>query len=81
MDAYMQSGDEPTETYQLGAYHRVDLGMNWRMNYKEGLDGVWNISVLNVYNRANPVYYLGMINSPGTSLLPLTVSISHALTF
>lgn len=65
------------------AYHRLDLCVNWKMRYKEGVNAVLNLSVLNVYNRKNTFYYF--VNTPGqfisTTLMPVALSLSYTLTF
>jgi outer membrane receptor for ferrienterochelin and colicin len=40
--------------YRMGAYHRLDLGMNYYAKRKGGRYGVWNFSIYNAYNRMNP---------------------------
>jgi hypothetical protein len=72
-------------TEQL-AYHRLDLGANWFMQYgKKGVSAILNLSVLNVYNRKNVFYYFsgGQDNaSPlSTTLMPVALSLSYTLKF
>ena len=48
--------------YQLPAYHRLDLGVNFYRYKKNGRMGIWNLSLCNAYFKANPfsvrpVYY------------------------
>lgn len=39
-------------------YHRLDVGLNWStLTKKRGNKAEWNLSIYNVYNRHNPVYY------------------------
>lgn len=40
--------------YRMGAYHRLDIGMNYYTKKKGNRYGVWNFSIYNVYNRMNP---------------------------
>ena len=41
---------------QLGDYHRLDLGFNFRKTTRRGNESIWNISVYNAYCRMNPFY-------------------------
>ncbi len=66
--------------FQLGAYHRLDLSASWRMQYKGDMYAVWNLSIFNVYNRANPLYYVNNPAAP-TALFPILISASYALNF
>ena len=48
--------------YQLPAYHRLDLGVNFYRYKKNGRMGIWNLSLCNAYFKVNPfsvrpVYY------------------------
>lgn len=40
-------------SYRLPAYHRADLGLTWRNKPKKNYRSSWNLSVYNLYNRAN----------------------------
>ena len=73
--------------YRLPAYHRLDLGMNFRKQKKHG-ERVWNISIYNVYNRQNPfIVMLGMDQATGqtqlqqVSIFPIIPSISYGFKF
>lgn len=51
------SGYEPVfgrNAVQLGAYHRLDLGINIYRRTRKGHLGIWNISLYNAYCRMNP---------------------------
>lgn len=39
---------------QLGAYHRLDVGINIYRQTRKGHTGIWNISLYNAYCRMNP---------------------------
>lgn len=72
-------------TQQL-AYHRLDLGANWSMQYgKKGVSAILNLSVLNVYNRKNAFYYFSGAQDNAlplsTTLMPVVVSLSYTLKF
>lgn len=62
---YMQDADYTLEggsgyaassrnNYQLGAYHRLDLGVNFYRYKKNGRMGIWNLSLCNAYAHPNP---------------------------
>ena len=42
--------------YQLPAYHRLDVGFNFRKTTKRGNEGIWNLSIYNAYCRMNPMF-------------------------
>jgi hypothetical protein len=42
--------------YRMGAYHRLDLGIQFHKKKKWG-ERIWEISVYNAYNRMNPFFY------------------------
>ena len=42
--------------YKLPAYHRLDLGFNFRKQTKRGNESIWNISIYNAYCRMNPLF-------------------------
>lgn len=42
--------------FRMGAYHRLDLGIQFHKQKKWG-ERIWEISVYNVYSRKNPFYY------------------------
>ncbi|MCX6224585.1 MAG: TonB-dependent receptor plug domain-containing protein, partial [Bacteroidia bacterium] len=42
-------------SYRVPAYHRLDIGINFKKNRKWG-ERVWSIGAYNVYNRKNPFY-------------------------
>ncbi|HUP14353.1 MAG TPA: TonB-dependent receptor, partial [Niastella sp.] len=42
---------------RIGTYHRLDAGISWIKQKKNGNVRTWNISVLNVYNKLNPFFY------------------------
>ncbi len=66
----------------LRAYHRLDIGVNWTREYQRGVSGIWNLSIFNVYNRANTFYYFSTTNQiSGSSLLPISASLSYTLKF
>jgi len=72
-------------TYRMRAYHRLDVGMNFRKQKKRGTR-TWTISVYNAYNRQNPYYYYTKIKNNKVqlyqqSLFPIIPSISYSFKF
>ncbi|SFM85859.1 Outer membrane receptor proteins, mostly Fe transport [Chitinophaga sp. YR627] len=74
---------------RIAAYHRLDLGVNFIKQKKNGNVRTWNISALNAYNRMNPFFYYvknysdnnAKVTLNGLVLLPLTPSFSYSLKF
>ncbi|MCF0176103.1 MAG: TonB-dependent receptor [Bacteroidales bacterium] len=53
-DGYYGVGYIPgRNNYRMPPYNRMDIGMNFYRHHKRG-QGIWNISVYNVYNSLNP---------------------------
>ncbi len=50
---------------RMEAYHRLDVGMNYKKETRRGRKAEWNFSVYNLYNRRNPYYYYYNTNSSG----------------
>ena len=48
---------EKPNNITLPAYHRLDLGVNFRRITKRGFERIWNISVYNAYCRMNAFLY------------------------
>lgn len=74
---------------RIGTYHRLDLGISWIKQKKNGNVRTWNVSVLNVYNKLNPFFYYAenySTSSPnakftGLAILPVMPSVSYSLKF
>ncbi|WP_253906595.1 TonB-dependent receptor domain-containing protein [Chitinophaga sp. SYP-B3965] len=74
---------------RIAAYHRLDLGVNFIRQKRNGNVRTWNISVLNAYNKKNAFYYLlnryradqTEATLTGTTLLPIMPSFSYNLKF
>lgn len=71
----------------LPAYHRLDIGMNFRRITKRGFERTWNISIYNTYCRMNPLYAEvvrkgknGFIGE-ATGVFPIIPSFSYTLKF
>ena len=79
---------ENRNSYRMPAYHRLDIGINFRKEKKWG-ERVWSFGAYNVYNRKNPFYlqfgleYNGPMDKATTvlkqySLFPIIPSISYS---
>jgi hypothetical protein len=46
-------------SFEMPAYHRLDISANYKLKHKHGINSELNFSVYNLYNRANPfqVFY------------------------
>ena len=80
--------------YRMQAYHRLDLGANFRKKKKWG-ERTWSIGAYNAYNRKNPYYIYFQdqtnVNSDGSyttekvakqvSLFPIIPSVSYHFKF
>lgn len=71
--------------FRMGAYHRLDLGIQFHKQKKKG-ERTWEISVYNAYNRKNPFFYYNQIkNNVGklrqVSLFPIIPSITYSYKF
>jgi hypothetical protein len=79
----------PRNGYRMAPYHRMDVSLTYTPKYKEGkrVHSSWNLSVYNVYNRANPYFiyfdYTGSIQEGDlvtsayqVSLFPILPSIT-----
>lgn len=74
-------------SYRMPAYHRLDIGINFRKDTKWG-ERTWSIGAYNVYNRKNPFYlqFTSQYQPDGTSknvlkqysLFPIIPSISYS---
>ncbi len=73
---------------RIAPHHRLDLGVSFIKNKRNGMVRTWNISVLNAYNRVNPAYVTGMfidrenqnkVKADVTTLVPIMPSISYQL--
>ena len=84
---------EGVNNVRLPAYHRLDIGLNIRLNSKCFNESILNIAVMNLYNRKNPFFvnygieapddnpYLLRIFAKQVSLIPILPSISWKFSF
>lgn len=71
----------------LPAYHRLDVGINFRRTTKQGFERIWNVSIYNAYCRMNPFYTKierqvdGSFRGKAIGLFPIIPSFSYTLNF
>jgi len=76
---------EGRNNYRMPSYHRMDFSVNFHKMKKYGIR-TWNISVYNLYNRANPFYLYFDKNNGKTvlkqkSLFTIIPSVSYIYKF
>jgi len=76
---------ESKNNFRMGAYHRLDLGIQFHKQKKWG-ERTWEISVYNAYNRQNPFFYYAYADfSAGKlrqiSLFPIIPSVTYSFKF
>lgn len=78
--------------FRLPAYHRLDISANCKLKVRKVKESVLSVSIINLYNRANPYYIFYKIKMDETqyhidvkasqvSLFPIMPSISWRLKF
>ena len=78
---------EKPNNITLPAYHRLDLGVNFRSTTKRGFERIWNISVYNAYCRMNAFYTRierlpdGGFRGKGFGIFPIIPSFCYTLKF
>jgi hypothetical protein len=77
---------------RMAAYHRLDASLNWLLNKTSKCRQTLGVSIINVYNRSNPIYIyqsydrdyfqqnnaFKMIQKDGASL-PLLPALTYSL--
>lgn len=94
-----ENGTEHTEIYydevytkpyniRMPAYHRLDVGMNFRNTTKKGNESIWNLSIYNAYCRFNPIYAeididdkTGEYIGKSYGIIPIIPTVSYTLRF
>lgn len=71
--------------FRQKTYHRLDIGISYKIN-KQKSERIWNLSVINVYNRRNPYLYRTSSSEYGLklyefSLFPFLPSLSYSVRF
>lgn len=78
--------DRPNN-FRLPAYHRLDIGANFRHVTRHGREAVWNVSIYNAYCHLNTMYVDVKLNensqfrSKCKGLIPTIPSVSYTLKF
>lgn len=78
---------EKPNNITLPAYHRLDVGINFRKTTKRGFERIWNVSIYNAYCRMNAFYTKveqqpdGSFRGKGIGLFPIIPSFSYTLKF
>lgn len=78
---------ERPNNVSLPAYHRLDLGINFRKITRKGYERIWNISIYNATCRMNPFYASirqnpdGSFKGKSTAVFPILPSFSYTLKF
>ncbi|UCH14494.1 MAG: TonB-dependent receptor [Bacteroidales bacterium] len=81
-----------TNSFRMPSYHRLDLSVTYLARKTDRFESSWNLSVFNVYNRANPFYiyfeikedinnYYLEINAKQISLFPVMPSLTWRFRF
>ena len=91
---YNQNGNqsyiyEQPNNLKLPAYHRLDVGINFRRKTKRGNEGIWNLSLYNAYSRMNALYAKpdmssienGKAKGKAVGVFPIIPSFSYTLKF
>lgn len=77
---------ENKNDYRMGAYHRMDIGIQFHKQKKWG-ERTWEVSVYNIYNRKNPFFYYSFTddNQVGklkqVSLFPIIPTVTYSFKF
>lgn len=71
--------------YRDRSYHRADIGLSYTQLHK-GWVGVWDFSIINIYNRKNPCFYFTRYHNDTPnlyrfSLFPIMPAISYTFKF
>ncbi len=56
MQGNVISGSDHINGFRMPTYHRMDLSVNYNHRRTSKFESIFNFSVFNVYNRANPFY-------------------------
>lgn len=73
--------------FALPAYHRLDLGADFRHTTKHGRERIWNVSIYNAYCHMNTMFVKVHKNDSGTfsaqckGYIPIIPSVSYTLKF
>ena len=71
----------------MPAYHRLDVGFNFKKTTRRGNESIWNLSVYNAYCRMNPIWAVVEYDGKGKfvgkayGMIPIIPSFSYTLRF
>ena len=73
---------EGRNNYRMPAYHRLDLGVNFKREFRNGHHRTISVSVYNAYNRNNPfIVYRDGTDLKQLSIFPIMPSVSYNYEF
>ena len=78
--------DRPNN-FSLPAYHRMDIGANFRHTTRHGKEGIWNVSLYNAYCHLNTMYVKVRLDDNNNfqikshGYIPIIPSVSYTLKF
>ncbi len=78
--------NEPNN-FRLPAYHRLDVGADFKSTTKKGNERIWNISIYNAYCHLNTMYTKVHKNEDGSfsakckGYIPIIPSVSYTIKF
>lgn len=78
--------DRPNN-FSLPAYHRMDIGANFRHTTRHGKEGIWNVSLYNAYCHLNTMYVKVRLDDNNKfqikshGYIPIIPSVSYTLRF
>ena len=73
---------EGRNNYRMPSYQRLDLGVNFKREFRNGHHRTISVSVYNVYNRNNPfIVYRDGTDLKQLSLFPIMPSVSYTYEF
>lgn len=78
--------DRPNN-FSLPAYHRMDIGANFRHTTRHGKEGIWNVSLYNAYCHLNTMYVKVRLDDNNKfqikshGYIPIIPSVSYTLKF
>jgi hypothetical protein len=78
---------EKPNNFKLPAYHRLDLGFDFRHTTKHGHERIWNLSFYNLYCHLNSIWvdidqkYNGQFRIKNHAFIPVVPSFSYTIKF
>jgi hypothetical protein len=92
LEGNLMTGYSGKNSYRMPAYHRLDVSLTYITRKMERFESAWNLSIYNVYNRANPFYiyfqlegnvyeYNLKITPKQVTIFPIIPSISWSFKF